>query len=359
MKKILTIALFLAMLVSTFVPVFSSASDGELLIAVNWLTDTFRTVNRGATPCQDFNEKFDLSKSTENMLFLVNQNCNEETWDSDMFYIEDSGYYITEDTKYTVYFEVATPHTHRYSGVPFLNDTSKYGGIIMLMGCFSDNGDTSQGGGNWTEFGYAVDYANRGSILGEGYNAIDNVMLCHPALSKETLGLKDTCSSNAVTSFKFSTLKIEMDGLNVTTWYLDADKKWNRADSLGSEVRYTAERGSEIVLGTYCRNQNRHNVIRNVKLLQGVGMTYDQIWSAQQTSEPKPAKPVSVVTTEEPVTQAPEATTAPPEEITTTAAENKGCGSSIVCVPVFAVCTAASVSFIYRGRSRKNKNDKT
>ena len=351
MKKSICIVLLFMIVLNVFTSLNVSAADGELLVAVNWLNDPLKTVNMGATACQDFNEKFDLSKSTEDLLFLINQNCSDAVWDSDMFYIEDSGYYITNDTKFTVYFEVATPHGSRYSGVPFLHDTSKYGGYIMLMGCFSDNGDTKSNGGKWTEFAYSIDYANRGSILGEGYDDLETVMLCHPALKSEALGAKDTCSNKAVVTFKFSTIKIEIDGLSVTTWYLDADKNWQRADSFGREVRYTAEFGSEIVLGTYCRNQNRHNIMRNVKLLQGVGLSYDQVWSAKQTTEPKPAKPALPETTEDPLFQTSEDTGGnyEPEVTTTSQNSNKGCSSSVAFLPVVAL-TAACLLAIRKKR---------
>ncbi len=373
MKKILTFALILTMIVSMFVPMSASAADGELLIAVNWLTDKLETVNQGSSSCQDINEKFDLSKCTADMFFPLRKGTeNDATWKSDFFYVEHSGYYITNDTKYTIYCEIASPHLTRYSGIPMLHENSAYQSYIMLMGHFSDYGDTvTDGDVRWTEFAYAYDYANRDSRVGEGYDNDETVMACHPALSVEDLGSQgftDICGDGddmtPVTEFKFSTIKIEFDGLSVTTWYLDADKNWQRADSFGSEVTYDAEFGSEIILGTYTRNQMRHNVMRNLKLLQGTGLTYDQIWTAKQTTDPKPAKPADpttapvttkapVVTTAAPDTDAPTeavATTAAPEADTTAASESKGCASAVAFVPVIAL--AAAGAFISR-RKRK------
>ena len=127
MKKTLTVLLIAAMLFSMLIPLSASAADGELLIAVNWTSDTFRTVNQGSSACQDFLQKYDLSKSTSDMLFMtMKEGCDDATKSSDMFYIEDTGYYITNDTKYTIYFEVASVHNNKYSGVPFLHENSDY-----------------------------------------------------------------------------------------------------------------------------------------------------------------------------------------------------------------------------------------
>ncbi len=75
-----------------FVPVTSSAADGELLIAVNWLADAFRTVNQGTANWNNCLDKFDISKSTSDMLFMTKKaDCPSDVWSADVFYIEDTG----------------------------------------------------------------------------------------------------------------------------------------------------------------------------------------------------------------------------------------------------------------------------
>jgi hypothetical protein len=362
MKKILTFALAAAMVAALFVPAFAvpaSAANGELLIKVDWLNDTFRTVNQGTTACSDISEKFDLSRCTSDMFYPVKSpTCT--AWGADFFYVEDTGYYITDDTKYTIYCEVCSVHYNKYSGIPLYHENSEYDSMIMLIGSFSDDGDTSDSAGNrWTELGYAYDYANHASVLGDGYDST-GMMNCHPVLSTETLE-PDNCTGTAVTEFKFSTVKVEFDGLDVTTWYLDADRNWHRANSGGTEVTFQAVYGSEIVLGSYNRNNERHNIIRNLRLLQGTGLTYDQIQTAKQTTEPKPERPSDETTkapeTQAPETQAPETkapetqapeTQAPETQAPATEApkeEKKGCGNFAALLPVLAFSAAGAVAF--------------
>jgi len=343
MKRTLAIVLLLAITAAMFIPVPASAKDGELLIAVDFLNDTFRTINNSNYPDVQFTDKFDLSNSTSTTLMPSKKaDCTTDAWNADLAYIEDSGYYITEETKYTIYFEVAAAHNNKYSAVPFLCDTTDgFDSISMLFGAFSDDGDNSDGeGGKWTETAYAYDYAKIDHILGVGYNS-KKLMYSHPALTTEILAA-DTCKETEITEYKFSTWKIELDGLNVTSYYLNAEGAWvkNKNTTDNCDVEYTANWGSQIILGTYSRNEERHNVIRNIKLFQGVGMTAVQMEIAEKTTEPKPAKPETTAaettkapetTKKETTTTAPATTKAPdttkaPE--TTKAAETKsGCGS--------------------------------
>jgi hypothetical protein len=365
MKKILTCAIAVIMVAALFVPAFTvpaSAADGELLIKVNWLTDNFISVNQGTSVCQDFKEKYDLSKCTDDLFFpSKKEGCSSDVWKSDLFYIEETGYYVTDDTKYTIYFEVAAAHNNKYSGVPFLHENTEYDSLIMLAGSFSDDGDVDDPSGNpWTEFCYAYDYAKVDNAIGEGYTGEKDLMYLHPALATETFEA-DNCTGSPVTEFKFCTLKIEIDGLDVTTWYLDADRKWNKCDSLGSEVTYQAPYGSEIILGSYTRNEQRHNLIRGLRLVQGTGLTYDQILTAKQTTEPKPPRP-EIPETQAPETQAPETkapetkapetkapeTQAPGTQAPATEApkeEKKGCGDFAALLPVVAVAATGTVVF--------------
>jgi hypothetical protein len=370
MKKFLTFALIATLVAALFVPVFSvpaQAADGELLIAVNWLTDPLYTLNVGTGVCQDFKEKYDLSKCTADMLFPIPKTTDSAINKTDLCYVEDSGYYITDNTKYTIYFEAASPHLTRYSGITMYRENNEYGSIIMLYGHFSEYGDTYEDDGTrYTELGYAYDFSARKNNIGDGYDDKESIMLCHPALSTEDLGsqgLVDTCKDGEpVSEFKFSTIKIEFDGLNITTWYLDADRNWHKADSYGSEVTLQAPWGSEILLGVECRDHlERHNICRNLKLLQGTGLTYDQIWTAKQTTEPKPPKPVAAESTapetkapetKAPETKAPETkapeTQAPETQAPATEApkeEKKGCGDFAALLPVVAVAATGTVVF--------------
>ena len=183
MKKTLIFVLLLALMASLFVPFSASAKDGELLIAVNFLTDTFHTENRKTAVEYNYSDKYDLSQSTSSMLFATKkEGVDTDTWNADLHYVEDTGYYVTNDTKYTIYFEAASAHYNKWSGVTFLRDPNLYNALIILMGAYSDDGDNKDADGNrWSELLYAYDYGKVDYALGSGYNS-KTLMQFHPAL---------------------------------------------------------------------------------------------------------------------------------------------------------------------------------
>lgn len=355
MKKFFSVLLICALFASALIPV--SAADGELLIEVNFLTDEFITVHTMNLNTYDFSEKFDLSNVTPDT-FMIQKNtaCTNTVWEDCVWYIENSGYYVTEDTKYTVYFEVASPHSGKYSGIPIIREGDEFGLYAMLWGSFSDNGDNKDSDGNyWSEARYVYNYGEMKYQLGTGYNS-NNLSYFHPAFQVDSI--TDNCKTE-ITEAKFATLKFEYNGLYITTFYLDDLNNWVRLENDGYPMEYITEYGSEIILGTYSRNQERHNIIRNIKLLQGTGLSYTEIQNAQQTSEPKPPKPeTAAATTAAPVptqapteapvvtdapTAAPVATNAPEATATEAVSEKKGCGSAVVFLPVTAALTVGCV----------------
>lgn len=361
MKKILSAVLTAVLLTSMILPLGVHAADGELLIEVDFLADTFRTVHTMVPNDNQFGDKFDFSAVTSDTLMIQKKaGCTTEVWEDPMWYVEDSGYYLTDDTKYTMVFEVASPHSTKYSGIALVHENDGYDSYDMMWGAFSDNGDNKDGDGNrWSEVRYVYNYGEMKYLLGSGYNS-NSLSYFHPALQTEVIS--DSCTSSAVTEAKFCTMKVEFNGRKITTFYLDASNNWVLLENDGNAMEYEAEFGSEIVLGVYARNQERHNIIRNLKLLQGTGLSYTDILTAKQTSEPKPAKPE----TEEPTTAAPAPTEAPttasepaeqPTESPAQSDENKtdpadsekgkeskGCKGSVVFVPVLFALAAGTVA---------------
>ena len=359
MKKILTSLIIAAMLCAMIIPMTAGAIDGDQLIKVDFLNDKFETVDPYYGSEVKFEEKWDMSKVTSDTLFITKkQDATDEAWKACLWYVEKTGYYVTESTKYTAYFEVASPHSTKYSGVPFLltedPEDHFYDNYYMYWGHFSDAGDNKDSEGNrWTEMRMTMNYGILDCIVGDGYNS-NKLSYIHPAFVTETVS--ETCLATEVTELKFVTMKIEYEGLNVYLFYLDEKGDWIRIENDGAPMCYEADYGSEIVLGTYSRDQERHNIIRNIKLLQGTGLTLAQIQNANQTKDPKPAKPAPLTTepevTEapeetEPETDAPAATDPAPTEGKVITADpgteepaKKGCGSFIGIASVMALAAA-------------------
>lgn len=368
MKKIITAVVICAMLVTMFIPATVSAKDGDLLIDVDFRNDTFKTVHALTEETFGFEKKFDLSTVTsDTLLFQKNAEADDAAWKEPMFYMEETGYYLTETSKYTMYFEIATPHNTKYSGVPLIHEVDgDYDYYIMMWGAFSDNGDNKDSDGKqWSEFRIVYNYGEDKYRLGTGYNS-KNLTFYHPALATETIPT-DNCTSTPISEVKFATMKVEFEGLIAHFFYLDETGNFVRLETDGEPIEYISVVGAEVLLGTYARDAERHNIIRNMKLLQGTGLTLTDIMTAPQTTDPKPPKPEATTTasttTEAPATatavpdtttEAPAATTAAPADSSvpanttaapaeTTAAAGGGCGSFMVFLPVTLVTTAAAV----------------
>ena len=362
MKKIITAVVICAMLVTMFIPTTVMAKDGDLLIDVDFRNDTFKTVHALTEETFGFDQKFDLSTVTsDTLLFQKSAEATATTWKEPMFYFEDTGYYLTETSKYTMYFEVATPHNTKYSGIPLLHEIDgDYDYYIMMWGAYSDNGDNKDSDGKqWSEFRIVYNYGEDKYRLGTGYNS-KNLGFYHPALATESI-ITDNCTSTAISEVQFATMKVEFDGLIAHFFYLDETGNFVRVESDGEPIEYISVVGAELILGTYARDEERHNIIKNMKLLQGTGLTLTDIMTAPQTTDPKPPKP-EVTTAAPTTTAAPATTTAAPATTTaapatttaapatttaapadTTAAAEGGCGSFMVFLPVTLVTTAVAV----------------
>jgi hypothetical protein len=370
MKKTVLFVLLAAMLAVAVVPANVSAKDGELLVQVDFLKDTFVTYNQETDTVTDFKAKFDLSNSTANMLMPMKKaGVSDTVWNAALSYVEHTGYYVTEDTKYTIYFEVGDVHHGKWFGIPLLYEFGNQS-VIMIGGAMADNGefDDETAGTKYSQVVIAYDRPDTAHNVGEGYNE-HGWLFYHPAITTDVLVVPDTCDAEeTITEALFTTIKVEIFGTSIIPYYLNASNEFVKM----SEVfTYDTEFGAEIILGTYAREGMRHNVLRNVKLLQGTGLTLADITTAKQTTEPKPARP-EAQTTAAPVTQAPETqapdtqapdtqapesqapetqapgTQAPATQAPETEPAKKGCAGALALMPV-AVSAAFGV-FAYRRR---------
>ncbi len=323
MKKAIVFVILLAMAAALFVPVTASAKKGDLLFKVDWIADKdkFVTVDYWKGKTVKFEEKYDLSNSTSDLLLPVKSTGDK---DGQLCYFEETGYKISANTNYTIYFEAASPHHTKYSGIvimrepgdfdPKTDDDEKgndsipvHKRIVMLSGHYSDEGDTKDANGKrWTETFFCYDRNScDDTLLGTGYSD-DHRLTSHPKRIDIALpaGFNDNCSSinneNATETHPggvfFTAWKVEYKGLDVSAWYLDGQNKWVKADSEGSAVTYTAEDGADIVLGVSCRDgYERHNYCNNLRLVEGVGLSYEEIVNAQPASSgsgtPAPSAP--------------------------------------------------------------------
>lgn len=301
MKKAAVFFLLVAMIATMIIPAGISAKDGELLYQVDFLKDTFETIARESGIDYKFDQKFDLSNSTSDMLVPVKKaGVSDAIWDAPMSYITRTGYYVTDDTKYTVYFEVGDVHHGRWFGIPFIYEFNN-GSTIMIGGAMADNGefDDAETGTKFSQIVIAYDRPDTAHNVGEGYNE-HGWLFYHPAITTDALIVPDNCDPDeTVNEAQFTTIKIEIDGRRVTPYYLDAAGTFVK---MSDTFEYDTEIGSEIVLGTYSREGMRHNIVRNVKLLQGTGLNMGNIISAPKTTDPKPPKPEPAATTAEQTT---------------------------------------------------------
>ena len=319
MKKALTIVIALAMVAAMFVPLTASAKNGDLLFKVDWIADKakFQTVDYWKGTTVKFDEKYDISKSTSDMIVATASTGNK---DGQLCYFEETGYKLAADKNYTVYFEAASPHHTKYAGIVIMRepkdfnpktDDTKTGNdsipvhkrIVMLSGHYSDEGDTydsedKETRKRWTETFFCYDRNScDDTLLGTGYDE-DHRLTAHPKRLDLALpeGFSDGCTDGDPNTQNktadhpggvfFTAWKVEYKGLDVSAWYLDNDNKWVKATSNGNAVTYTAEAGADIVLGVSCRDgYARHLYCNNLKLVQGVGLTYDQIKNAQPAAE--------------------------------------------------------------------------
>ncbi len=372
MKKALTILMLASMIAMLILPTGVSAKDGELLHQVDFLKDTFETLAPESGVDYKFDQKFDLSNSTSNMLVPVKKaGVSDDVWNAPMSYFTRTGYYVTDETKYTVYFEVGDVHHGKWFGIPFLYEFNNRS-TIMIGGAMADNGefDDAETGTKYSQVVIAYDRPDTAHNVGEGYNE-HGWLFYHPAITLDALTAPDTCDeAETINEALFTTVKLEIEGRKVTPYYLDASNEFVK---MSDTFEYETEFGAELVLGTYSREGMRHNVMRNVKLLQGVGLTLGDISVARQTTEPKPDRPVEQ-TTEAPVTSAPE-TDAPPADSTPAGdtavasepqdtdapepvqtqpqteapAEKKGCGG-FSAVPAAAVLAALALAGVRKKR---------
>ncbi len=326
MKKFITFALVLAMVAAMFVPMTASAANGDLLFKVNWVADkaNFKTVDYWKGTTVKYEEKYDISKSTDDMIVSSASSGDD---DGQLCYFEETGYKIAADKNYTIYFEAASPHHTKYAGIVIAREASDFDPttdaksgndsipvhkrIVLVSGHFSDEGDTKDANGKrWTECFFAYDRNSCDDcLLGTGYDE-DHRLTSHPQRFYLDLpaGFEDGCTDGRANDENatdtqpagtfFTKWKIEYKGLDVSAWYLNDANEWVKADSNGNAVTYTAEAGSDIVLGISCRDgYARHLYCNNLKLLSGVGLTYDQIQNAQPAAEGPETPALEVVDT--------------------------------------------------------------
>ena len=280
MKKIAVFVLILTMLTAMVFPTASSAAGAVLLKKADFVNDTFETIAKESETSCNFADKFDLSRSTSDTLIPVKKaGVSDANWNARLFYFTRTGYKVSETAAYTVCFEVATVHPGWF-GVPFLVDSAS--DVTMLGGALSDNGETEDPntGTNFTQAVIAKNYPATQYKVGDGYNE-HGWLFYHPQITKETIQADD-CQGDPVTEALFTTLKIEINGKAVTPYYLNASGQFVKMEET---FAYEAEVGSDIVLGAYSREAHRHGIVRNAVLVEGTGLTLNDIKNAAPASQ--------------------------------------------------------------------------
>ncbi len=281
MKKVAIFVLTVALLAAMVIPAFTSAANAVLLKKVNFLTDTFETVNKESDGTFKFSDKYDLSKSTADALVPIKKDgVSDDNWNAKLSYFTRTGYKISDSTGYTICFEMGVLHGGWF-GVPLAIEKTS-GDILMIGGAMADNGEQTDSatGTNWSQIVIAHNNPNTSNNVGEGYNE-HGWLFYHPKLTTETVA-SDNCQGDAVTEAKFSTLKVEFVGKKVVPYYLNDSGEFVK---MSDTFTYEVEEGSEIVLGTFAREQHRHGITRNIYLVEGTGLSLSAIQNAAPASQ--------------------------------------------------------------------------
>lgn len=233
-----------ALLVLTL-PLSALAADGDMLLKVDYTSSKFETINITDDTQVEFADRFDMVVKKDYIKY--EQKADDPASHAHLWYMYETDMEITADTKYTYYFEAATPTAGKYDGVALAtNGTDRF----MLYGSFSNNGDTG-----------ASDFRIR----------VNNKDDWGDTQWKDQTTVKTNVVEDSE-GYLFTTIKVELNGLDGKVFWLDENDEWVEVAS-----SFVLPEGCVLAVGVYGRDGNRPLIVKNTKIIEGVDMSIDEI----------------------------------------------------------------------------------